>query len=77
MRHGLVDFVTATEAEIAEAVRILLATTHNLTEGAGAASLAGLLHLAPRLSGKKVGIVLSGGNIDTATLTRVLRREIS
>jgi threonine dehydratase len=77
LRHGLADFVTATEAEIAEAVRILLATTHNLAEGAGAASLAGLLHLAPRLSGKKVGIVLSGGNIDTGTLARVLRREIS
>ncbi len=77
LRQGLADFVTATEAEIAEAVRILLATTHNLAEGAGAASLAGLMQLAPKLSGKKVGIVLSGGNIDTATLTRVLRREIS
>ena len=77
LRQGLADFVTATEGEIAEAVRMLLATTHNLAEGAGAASLAGLLQLAPRLSGKEVGIVLSGGNIDTATLARVLRREIS
>jgi threonine dehydratase len=77
LRQGLADFVTATEGEIAEAVRMLLATTHNLAEGAGAASLAGLLQLAPRLSGKEVGIVLSGGNIDTVTLARVLRREIS
>ncbi len=76
LRQGLADFVTATEGEIAEAVRILLATTHNLAEGAGAASLAGLLRLTPRLSGKKVGIVLSGGNIDTATLARVLRGEL-
>ena len=77
LREGLADFLKATEGEIAEAVRILLATTHNLAEGAGAASLAGLRQLAPRLSGKEVGIVLSGGNIDMATLARVLRREIS
>ena len=77
LRQGLADFVTATEGEIAQALRLLLATTHNLAEGAGAASLAGLLQLALRLAGKKVGIVLSGGNIDTATLTKVLRREIS
>jgi threonine dehydratase len=75
--QGLTDFLTATEKEIAEAVRLLLATTHNLSEGAGAAALAGLLQLAPRLAGKKVGIILSGGNIDSATLARVLRREIS
>jgi threonine dehydratase len=75
--QGLADFATASEAELADAVRILLATTHNLAEGAGAASLAGLIRLAPKLSGQRVGIVLSGGNIDTATLGRVLRKEVS
>jgi len=77
LREGLTDFVTVTEQEMAEAVRLLLSSTHNLAEGAGAASLAGLRKLAPALSGKKVGIVLSGGNIDSATLARVINDEIA
>ena len=76
LRAGLAGFVVATEGQIADAVRILLKTTHNLAEGAGAAGLAGLLLLADRLAGRKVGIVLSGGNIDAATLRRVVDGEI-
>lgn len=72
MREGLADFVKVTDAEIADALRLLLRTTHNLAEGAGAAGLAGLWPLRDRLAGKRVGIVISGGNIDRATLTRVL-----
>jgi len=75
LRAGLAGFVTVTDAEIAAAIRLLLATTHNLVEGAGAAGLAGLLKLGQRLAGKRVAIVLSGGNIDEATLLKVLRRE--
>ncbi len=74
--EGLKDFVTVSEAELAEALRILLRTTHSLVEGAGAAGLAGLLKLRERLAGKTVAIVLSGGNIDAATLRRVLNHEI-
>jgi threonine dehydratase len=74
--EGLADFVTVSEGEIAEAVRLLLRTTHNLAEGAGAAGLAGLMKLAPQLRGKRVGIILSGGNIDTDTLARVLARKL-
>ena len=73
---GLVGFVTATEAELAEAVRLLIRTTHSLAEGAGAAGLAGLMKLREQLAGKTVGIVISGGNIDEATLRQVLTREI-
>jgi threonine dehydratase len=73
---GLADFVTVTDAEIAEAVRVLLRTTHNLAEGAGAAGLAGLLRLRDRLAGQRVGIVLSGGNIDHATLARVVNGQL-
>jgi threonine dehydratase len=73
---GLTDFVTATEAEIADAIRLLVRTTHNLAEGAGAASTAGLCKLAPRLAGKRVVAVLSGGNIDSDTLRRVMNREL-
>jgi threonine dehydratase len=69
---GLADFVVADEAELAAAVRTMVRTTHNLAEGAGAASLAGLVRLAPRLAGRRVAIVLSGSNIDQATLRLVL-----
>jgi threonine dehydratase len=72
LREGLQGFVAVEEREIAEAIRILLSTTHNLPEGAGAAGLAGLLRLRKELAGKKVGIVISGGNIDRETLRRVL-----
>jgi threonine dehydratase len=64
------------EAEIAEAVRLTLRTTHSLVEGAGACGLAGLLRLRERLAGQRVAIVLSGGNIDEATLRRVITREL-
>ena len=72
LREGLADFVTVTDAEIAEALRLLLRTTHNLAEGAGAAGLAGLRKLRKRLAGRAVGVVLSGGNIDRTTLARVV-----
>lgn len=74
--EGLEDFVTVSDAEIAEAMRLLLRTTHTMVEGAGAAGLAGVIRLAERLSGKRVGIVISGGNVDDVTLRRVLNREI-
>ncbi len=72
LREGLADFVNVTDAEIAEALRLLLRTTHNLAEGAGAAGLAGLGKLRERLAGRRVGIVISGGNIDRETLARVV-----
>lgn len=74
--EGLAGFVTVTEAEIAEALRVLIRTTHNLAEGAGATGLAGLVKLAPELAGKRAGIFISGSNIDTETLRRVLNEEI-
>lgn len=76
LRAGLAGFVTVPDAAIAEAMRLLIEHTHNLTEGAGAAGLAGLLALRERLPGPDVGIVLSGGNVDSATLRRVLAREL-
>ena len=70
--EGLADFVTVTDAEIAAALRVILRTTHNLVEGAGAAGLAGLMKLRERLAGRTVAIVLSGSNIDHDTLARVM-----
>ncbi|MBA3456672.1 MAG: pyridoxal-phosphate dependent enzyme, partial [Deltaproteobacteria bacterium] len=74
--EGLAGFVTVTDAEIANAIRILIRTTHNLAEGAGAAGLAGLIALAPQLAGKSVAIILSGSNIDAATLRGVMNHEL-
>lgn len=76
LREGLAGFVKVGEAAIADALRMLLRTTHNLAEGAGAAGLAGLLALRETLAGKTVGICISGGNIDQETLRRVVCREI-
>jgi len=66
------DIVTLSEEELADGVRLALRTTHNLAEGAGAASLAAAMKVRSTLAGKKVVCVMSGGNIDSATLTRIL-----
>jgi threonine dehydratase len=76
LKEGLAGFITVSEREIASALRLLLETTHSLVEGAGAAGLAGLLKLRDALAGKRVAIVISGGNIDRATLRRVVNDEI-
>lgn len=76
LREGLAGFVTATEAELGAAIRLVLETTHTLVEGAGAAGLAGLARLRETLAGKTVGVVLSGANIDRETLRRVLAGEL-
>jgi len=72
LRSGLADFVLTEETDIAQGVRDLLRITHNLAEGAGAAGLAGLRALAPRLAGQTVGVILCGGNLDTARLVEIL-----
>jgi threonine dehydratase len=69
------EIVTVGEADMAAAIRLLLFHTHNLAEGAGAAPLAAALKLRAQLAGKRVAIILSGGNIDTATLRWVLQGE--
>jgi threonine dehydratase len=74
LQQGLDDVVTLTEDELAEGVRLALRTTHNLAEGAGAAPLAAAMKLRDRLSGQRVACVMSGGNIDAATLRRILCR---
>jgi threonine dehydratase len=70
--EGLSDFITLTEAEIAEGVRMILATTHNVVEGAGAMGVMGARKLRDRLTGKRVAVVFCGGNLDSAVLRRIL-----
>jgi threonine dehydratase len=72
LKKELDDIVLLEEAEIAEGVRAALGRTHNLAEGSGAAPLAAAKKFGAKLAGKKVGCVMSGGNIDLATLMRVL-----
>jgi threonine dehydratase len=76
LHHGLAGFVTVTDAEIADAVRLIVEATHNLVEPAGAAGLAGARKLAPVLAGQRVAIVLSGSNIDSDTLRRIMTRQL-
>jgi threonine dehydratase len=72
LKAQLDDIVTLDEPELAEGVRAALRFTHNLAEGAGAAPIAAAKKYGSKLAGKKVGCVMSGGNIDSHTLKRVL-----
>lgn len=63
---GAERIVTVNDYEIADAVRHYWTDTHNLAEGAGAAPLAAAIKEADANRGKKIGLVLSGGNIDLA-----------
>jgi threonine dehydratase len=69
---GAERIVTVEEDEIRAAMRHLFTDTHNIAEGAGAATLAALLKEKARMEGKRVVIVLSGGNIDRALYAEVL-----
>jgi threonine dehydratase len=72
MCKGAERIVKVSEDEIASAMRVYYSDTHNLVEGAGAASLAALLKESSGMSGKKIGVILSGGNIDARPFNTVL-----
>jgi threonine dehydratase len=69
---GADRIVQVSDAEIGTAMRAYYEDTHQLTEGAGAAALAALLQERERLAGQRVGLVLSGGNIDRPVYLRTL-----
>ncbi|MDA9496372.1 threonine dehydratase [Bradyrhizobium sp. CCBAU 11357] len=64
IRKGAARIAQVTDDEVAAAIRAYWTDTHNLAEGAGAAALAAALQEKSKLKGKRVGLVLSGGNID-------------
>jgi threonine dehydratase len=64
--------VQVSEAEIAEAMRAYYQDTHNIAEGAAAAALAGLLQEATLQQGRRIGLVLTGSNLDTTVFANVL-----
>ncbi|CAN5461993.1 threonine dehydratase [soil metagenome] len=66
------DVVAVTDAEVAQAMRVLFADTHNVAEGAGAASLAAAMQQGEHWQGRRVGTTLCGGNVDSDVFARVL-----
>ncbi len=71
------DFVLVDEHRIERAVALLLQIEKTVAEGAGAAGLAAVLSYPEMFAGQKVGIVISGGNIDTRLLANVLLRDLA
>jgi threonine dehydratase len=64
IRHGASRIVQVTDDEVGAAIRVYWTDTHNLAEGAGAAALAAALQERAKIRSKRVGLILSGGNID-------------
>jgi threonine dehydratase len=75
MRRLVHDMILVSDPELDEAIRLLLRVTHNLAEGAGAASTAAAWKLRSQLAGKTVVGVLSGGNLDVRDLRRILSTD--
>jgi threonine dehydratase len=75
MCRGVERFTQVSEDEIAEAMRVYFDDTHQVAEGAGAAPLAALWKDRERMSGKRVAVVLSGGNIERSRYLQVMRGE--
>jgi len=71
------DFLLVSESEMESALALLLQIEKTVVEGAGAAGLAAVLANRAKFAGRKVGIVLSGGNIDTRLLANVLLRDLA
>ena len=71
------DIVLVTEQDVEHALSLLLTIEKSVTEGAGAAGLAAVLADPVRFRGRKLGMVLSGGNIDTRLLSGVLTRQLA
>jgi threonine dehydratase len=75
-RRYVDDVVAVDEAEIANAILLLLEIEKTVVEGAGATTLAALLNKKIALAGKRVVLVLSGGNIDVNIVSRVIERGL-
>ena len=71
------DIVLVTEQDVEHALSLLLTIEKSVTEGAGAAGLAAVLADPKRFKGRTLGLVLSGGNIDTRLLSGVLTRQLA
>jgi threonine dehydratase len=72
MRREVDDVIAVTDDEVAAAMRLMFSATHNVAEGAGAASLAAALQQRERWRSRTVGVTLCGGNVDRDVFAKVL-----
>ena len=72
IRREVDDVVAVTDDQVAQAMRALFADTHNVAEGAGAAALAAALQQREKWAGSRIGLPLTGGNVDSAVFAQVL-----
>jgi len=72
IRRQVDDVIAVSDDEIASAMRTLFAATHNVAEGAGAAALAGALQQRERWAGRRIGVVITGGNVDSRVFAQIL-----
>ena len=72
-RIGAERIVAVSDDAVAEAIRVYYSDTHNLAEGAGALPLAALIKERELMAGRKVGVILCGGNIDAAWFQTVMQ----
>ena len=77
IRHLVDDILLVTEPQIEQALATLISIEKTVVEGAGAAGLAAVLANPSEFAGRHVGLVLSGGNIDTRLIASVLTRELA
>jgi threonine dehydratase len=75
IRGGAARVVRVSDDDIAEAMRAYFTDTHNIAEGAGAAPLAALMKERELMAGRKVGLILTGSNIDMPIFAKVLSGE--
>ena len=72
MQHLVDDVQTVSDEEMRQAMLLLMEHAHIVAEGAGSASLALARRMAPELRGKRVGLIVSGGNVTLDTLRRAV-----
>lgn len=77
LRDGVERVELVSEAAIAEAIVRLMESEKTLVEGAGAVGLAALMQNPGRYAGRNVGLLLSGGNIDLSTVSRIIERGLA
>jgi threonine dehydratase len=76
IRERVADVLLVDDGDIEQAIVLLLEIEKTVVEGAGAAGLAALVRHAARFRGRKVGVVLSGGNIDPLVLSDIIERGL-
>ena len=72
MRDNIREFILVSDTEIKRAILLLFRATHNIAEGAGASPLAAALKIKEHVKGRKVALILSGGNLTLETLHSIM-----